>query len=222
MDNFFKKIMDRFFVTKSERVAEISETRDISTPTDRDMVSKKLVMESLCCPYCRSTNFVKKGFRMKIREKIQLYLCLSCRKVFTPHATKGKHYPLAIMLDAISIYNLGYSLEQTCRIVSQRFSTKKEAPVAEGFSHAGSNVPAPDTRKQTIPSSTTPVKTKSMLLQPSTLSSWITETAELCRFCRMREYAITNIKLFSRIGANITVSRIVASSRMSTNARIYE
>lgn len=123
MFDILKKILkkfDWFFVTNYKRLPEISETRDISTPQTRDTKSEKLIMESLCCPYCQSTSFVKKGFRMKKRENVQLFLCLSCHKVFTPRTTKGKHYPLAVMLDAISIYNLGYSLEQTCRIVGER------------------------------------------------------------------------------------------------------
>src|SRR3990167_8092164 len=123
MLNFFNKSLAKIksiFVTDSERLSEISETRDISAPHNRDTKPEKLVMDSLSCPYCQSPNFVKKGFRTKIREKVQLYQCLSCRKVFTPRATKGKHYPLGVMLDAISIYNLGYSLEATCRIVNLR------------------------------------------------------------------------------------------------------
>ncbi len=132
-------------LTESEGVLKSSESREISTRQNREIMD-------LICPYCSSKNFVRRGFRKKKYEKVQLFLCLSCNRTFTQHSTKGKHYPLAIMLDAISIYNLGYSLEATCRIVHQRQS-------------GGT-------------------------LQPSTLSSWITETEELCRFCRMREFAI--------------------------------
>src|SRR3990167_8234270 len=72
--------------------------------------------DSLSCPNCLSTNFQKRGFRQKKLERVQLYLCSDCNKTFTAHKTRGKHYPLVVMLDAISIYNLGYSLEQTCKI----------------------------------------------------------------------------------------------------------
>ena len=164
MLNFFNKSLAKIksiFVTDSERLSEISETRDISAPHNRDTKPEKLVMDSLSCPYCQSPNFVKKGFRTKKREKVQLYQCLSCRKVFTPRTTRGKHYPLAIMLDAISIYNLGYSLEATCRIVRSRAGV---AGAVENRSH----------------------------LQPSTLAAWVAETEELCRFARMREFAMKN------------------------------
>ena len=74
--------------------------------------------DSFKCPYCFSQDFVKRGLRQKKREQVQLYLCRDCGKTFTSHLTKGKHYPLAVMLDALSVYNLGYGLEETCRIVN--------------------------------------------------------------------------------------------------------
>ena len=77
------------------------------------------------------------------------------REIFPPpHLTKGKHYPLPIILDALAIYHLGYSLEQTCKIVNRR---------------AANN---------------------SVILSPSTLANWLTEFADLCRFNRMREFAL--------------------------------
>jgi len=74
----------------------------------------------MVCSYCFSNNVVKRGLRQKKLEAVQLYLCKACRKTFTPHLTRGKHYPLPVIFDAVSIYNLGYSLEQTCRIVNAR------------------------------------------------------------------------------------------------------
>ncbi|OGG90107.1 hypothetical protein A3E04_00225 [Candidatus Kuenenbacteria bacterium RIFCSPHIGHO2_12_FULL_42_14] len=71
------------------------------------------------CPYCASANFVKRGTRQKTRERVQLYLCRDCQRTFTPGAVKGKHYPKAIILDAISLYHLGYSLEKSCEIVNK-------------------------------------------------------------------------------------------------------
>ena len=78
----------------------------------------KNVLE-IFCPYCSGKNFVKRGTRQKKREKVQLYLCNDCQKTFTPGAVKGKHYPKATILDAISLYNLGYSLERACGIVNK-------------------------------------------------------------------------------------------------------
>ena len=119
--NYMSKIKNKF-LTILRGKPEISQTREVMTGPNREVKAEKLIMESLSCPYCLSKNFQKRGFRKKKLEKVQLYLCLDCGKTFTPYSTKGKHYPLSVMLDAISIYNLGYSLEQTCRIVNIRNS----------------------------------------------------------------------------------------------------
>ena len=111
-------IIFRKNITITRGNAKISETREISTPPIREV--DKPATDSFACPYCMSKNFVKRGFRQKKMEKVQLYLCLDCNKTFTQQITKGKHYPLPVMFDAVSIYNLGYSLEETCRIVNER------------------------------------------------------------------------------------------------------
>jgi len=82
--------------------------RDIKKPFDS--AQGKPAADSFKCPYCRSLNFVKKGFRQKKHEKVQMYLCNDCQKTFTQQITKGKHYPLAIIFRALSLHNLGYSL----------------------------------------------------------------------------------------------------------------
>ncbi|MBI2053205.1 MAG: hypothetical protein HYT41_00455, partial [Candidatus Sungbacteria bacterium] len=63
---------------------------------------------------------MKRGWREKKREKVQLYLCRSCLRTFTPKEVKGKHYPHAVIIDAMSYYNLGFSLEQASRIIKQK------------------------------------------------------------------------------------------------------
>ena len=148
MNKFLNNFVTKY-LTVTRGTAKIPQTREIDSPPIRD--TSKPSTDSFACPYCASRNFVKRGFRQKKLEKVQLYLCLDCHKTFTEQITKGKHYPLPVMFDAISIYNLGYSLEQTCRIVNRR---------------AGS------------------------LLTASTLSNWLNETKTLCRFERLREYAI--------------------------------
>src|SRR3990167_2946816 len=124
--NFLKKIISKY-LTNAEGKSEIPETRATNGSENREIadsgqarMTEKLVIESFHCPYCGSTKFVKRGFRQKKREKIQLYLCSSCQKTFTPYSTKGKRYPMEVVIDAISIYNLGYSLETTCRIMNKR------------------------------------------------------------------------------------------------------
>ena len=212
LNNFFAK-----FLTITRGSAKNSETREIATPPIRET---RPAAESFACPYCMSKNFVKRGFRQKKMEKVQLYLCMDCGKTFTQHITRGKHYPLPVMFDAISIYNLGYSLEETCRIVNNR--QQKTTLTSGSLASTHTDVVVPDLSRSSIlqenyfvksfkkgvdPREVEPLlpdltgqvphrrrPTQSsvymMDLQPSTLSNWLSETQELCRFGRMREYAL--------------------------------
>jgi transposase-like protein len=129
------------YVTNFGQTAEISRNRDMEPSSNRDMK----------CPYCLSLNFVKKGLRQKKREKVQMYLCKNCQKVFTQQITKGKHYPLPAVLQGLSLYHLGYSLEQVCQILKQKDNYD---------------------------------------IQPTSISNWIKEFEPLCRFGRLRPYAL--------------------------------
>jgi len=160
--NYILKIKNKVseYLTILKGNARTSQTRETALQPIRDTrTTQKPIMDSFKCPYCFSSNYVKRGFRQKKYEKVQLYICLGCNKTFTANITRGKHYPLDIVLDAISLYNLGYSLEETCKIVNQ---------------------------KQTSNNITNHI----ISIQPSTLSNWLSETQELCRFSRMRSYAI--------------------------------
>lgn len=67
------------------------------------------------CLYCQGENITKRGTRKKKLETIQLYWCKDCKKTFTPIFKKGKHYPLETIFRGLSLYNLGYSLEETVK-----------------------------------------------------------------------------------------------------------
>lgn len=81
-------------------------------------------MVTKTCPYCGGTKVIKKGTRAKKYETIQLYYCHRCQKKFTPLLTKGKTYPLKVILDAISLYNRFYSMEEAARQVSEKYGLK--------------------------------------------------------------------------------------------------
>jgi transposase-like protein len=223
MTNIIKNIISKYLtITKGSQ--DIPETREINTPPIREM--NRPAADSFKCPYCFSTRFVRRGTRQKKLESVQLYLCNDCGKTFTPHLTKGKHYPLPTILDALAIYHLGYSLEQTCRIVNLR-SANKRAPVSRSSSwrdhvspvpnsqsennmiidscqvaESGGHDPHPASRRDEVAIKHFPdlrdslsihktsIANKTVNLQPSTLANWLTEFAELCRFSRMREFAL--------------------------------
>lgn len=105
------------------------------------------------CPYCGSNDIVKRGVRQKKYEKVQLYLCRKseCGRTFTALESKGRRYPIKIVIEGISYYNLGFTLGETCQILRQKFKV------------------APDMQ---------------------TLAKWIEEYKPLCRYERMRSYAL--------------------------------
>src|SRR5262245_54839263 len=67
------------------------------------------------CPRCGSHVLTRRGTRKKKLEIVQLWRCSSCKRTFTPGpaAIRNKTYPLRTVLDALSTYSLGYSLEDT-------------------------------------------------------------------------------------------------------------
>jgi transposase-like protein len=75
----------------------------------------------MTCPYCSGTKIVKRGLRKKKLESIQLYYCKHCQRKFTPLISKGKTYPLKIILDAICFYNRLYSFEEAAKKVSEKY-----------------------------------------------------------------------------------------------------
>lgn len=80
------------------------------------------------CPYCKSGDFVKRGKRRKKLEVVQLYLCRNpeCGRTFTAQLVKGKRYPMNLVIEGLNYYNLGFGLEQTCRLLREKFGTAPE------------------------------------------------------------------------------------------------
>jgi len=129
MSEIWQKIKN-FHLTFSKGRREISKSRETGASQSRETGdinvkdSGNIGIETskilISCPYCSSQDFVKRGTRQKKRERVQLYICKSCSRTFTPFSVKGKHYPLNIILDAISYYNLGFSLEQVAKIMKEK------------------------------------------------------------------------------------------------------
>jgi len=145
----------------------------------------------IACPYCAGTNFVKRGLRQKKKETVQLYLCRDCKRTFTPGATKGKHYPMSVILDAMSLYYLGYGLEEAAKLSNKisdanKSNVETQRPTAD-FGRSF------DSKGQGGMRSTSD-NVGSGMLSAATLNTWITQYQPLCAFARMREYAV---KMFS-------------------------
>src|SRR5476649_863906 len=69
------------------------------------------------CPNCGSKKLSRKGVRRKKLETVQLWRCDSpnCKRVFTPASAtlRNKTYPARVILDALTWYDLCYSLDET-------------------------------------------------------------------------------------------------------------
>lgn len=72
------------------------------------------------CGKCNSVNIVKRGFAKNKLQSFQKYQCKECKSIFTVQQAKGKTYPLRIILNAISTYNFGHSLEKTREIINKK------------------------------------------------------------------------------------------------------
>src|SRR6516164_9503201 len=69
------------------------------------------------CPHCGSRVISRKGVRKKKLEIVQLWRCGSCKRIFTPGpaALRNKTYPIRLVLQALTLYDLGYSLNDTAK-----------------------------------------------------------------------------------------------------------
>ncbi|MDP2907975.1 MAG: PD-(D/E)XK nuclease family protein [Nanoarchaeota archaeon] len=78
--------------------------------------------DKIKCPNCDSKYVTKKGTRKNRLQKIQLYKCKSCSKTFTQsiNELKNKTYTPKIILNSISYYNLGYTQQQTSKIIARK------------------------------------------------------------------------------------------------------
>ncbi|MFC1756698.1 hypothetical protein ACFLZC_00865 [Patescibacteria group bacterium] len=76
------------------------------------------------CPYCKGSGFVKAGFRAKKHEKVQVFYCNHCKKKFTPLVTKGKTYPVAIILQSLVLHNKFLKPEEICEKINKDYGLK--------------------------------------------------------------------------------------------------
>jgi transposase-like protein len=76
------------------------------------------------CPVCKSKSFIKKGKRKTKYTMKQVYYCKKCGKRFVNKKLVNKTYPSSVVINAINYYNLGYTLEESSRLVNRRFKVK--------------------------------------------------------------------------------------------------
>ena len=79
------------------------------------------IHQNPACPACACKLTVKKGVRRNRLQTLQVFRCTECLHRFTGTAGKNKSYPLKLILEAISTFNLGYSLTETQQLLRQPF-----------------------------------------------------------------------------------------------------
>ena len=85
------------------------------------------------CPYCSSKNIVRKGVRQKKYETQQVYFCNDCKRKFTPQKIKGKQFPLAVIFDGLNFYNTGFTLEQSCHFLKEKYGMEVKSSTLSGW-----------------------------------------------------------------------------------------
>jgi transposase-like protein len=73
------------------------------------------------CPACGCTRTVRKGKRRNSLQTLQVFQCAECLHRFTGEPGKNKSYPLKLILESVSTFNLGYSLTETQALLRKRF-----------------------------------------------------------------------------------------------------
>jgi hypothetical protein len=76
----------------------------------------------VACPYCGNSGVTKAGTRRNRAGTVQIFTCARCARKFTdrPSPTIGTTYPLHVIIDALSLYNRGYTLQEAARRAGKR------------------------------------------------------------------------------------------------------
>lgn len=136
IDTFLREFLQKYIPNKQPNPV-FSETREKITPPVREIKTLEkaegLPFESTKtpdvypCPYCSGKDTVRRGVRKKKYEIQQRYLCNDCRRSFVPQKVKGKSFPLGMILEGLSLYNTGFTLEESCRRLKEQFGIEVKA-----------------------------------------------------------------------------------------------
>ncbi|MBU3942104.1 MAG: PD-(D/E)XK nuclease family protein [Nanoarchaeota archaeon] len=85
------------------------------------------------CKYCGSSCIIKKGIRKRKKKTLQQYKCNNCGRYFTDAPMEGRSYRPNVILEAITQYNLGKTLEQAAKSVNSQFGEKIYARIISSW-----------------------------------------------------------------------------------------
>ncbi len=82
-------------------------------------------IKEIACPNCSSKQIKKHGIKKKKLQTLQRYFCKSCQKTFNLQSQgNNKTYPIATILNSISLYNLGHSQAGIIKIISKKYKIR--------------------------------------------------------------------------------------------------
>jgi hypothetical protein len=84
-------------------------------------MSKPTLQLNPPCPKCCCKSTTRRGKRRNRLRTLQLFQCPECLHRFTGEPGKNRTYPLKLILDAISTFNLGHSITDTRSSLRRRF-----------------------------------------------------------------------------------------------------
>jgi hypothetical protein len=85
------------------------------------MSTSSIIHANPVCPQCGCKSTARKGKRRNRLQTLQVYRCTESLHRFTGAAGKNKTYPLRLILEPVSAFNLGHSLTETQELVRRRF-----------------------------------------------------------------------------------------------------
>lgn len=92
------------------------------------------------CPKCNlSTNIIKSGVRKIRNETIQIYFCKQCSKRFNDRKIPRTSYSPKLILQAISYFNLGHTLQETTKSMQRKYKTKVPISTLNSWIHRYEN-----------------------------------------------------------------------------------
>ena len=103
----------------TRRTTQTAETASRAHPALRRSKHETRGVER--CPYCGARDIIKKGVRKNKYGAVQLFYCADCAKKFSPLSTKGKSFPLKVILAAINEYHRFRTLPAAAATVSRRY-----------------------------------------------------------------------------------------------------
>lgn len=87
----------------------------------------------MLCKNCGSKNIIKQGWSETKNRRKQIYKCRSCNKKFVESAISFKTYTPQIIYSALITYNLGFTLQESVKIVNKKHKIKLPVSTLHGW-----------------------------------------------------------------------------------------